>query len=79
LLRLVQDIKSSGEEPMKKERFERLVQSLGEVRDHVATGRFAGRMSEVEVAADAIRAVRERLGVTRSRQRWCRRAARRPP
>jgi putative transcriptional regulator len=69
LLRLVQDIKdikSSGEEPMKKQRVERLVQSLGEVRDHVATGRFAGRMSEVEVAAVAIRAVRERSGMTQS-------------
>jgi len=31
---------------MKKQRFDRLVQSLDEVRVHVATGRFAGRVSE---------------------------------
>jgi CBS domain-containing protein len=31
---------------MKKERFEQLVESLGEVRTHVTTGRFAGRISK---------------------------------
>jgi putative transcriptional regulator len=49
---------------MKKSRFDRLVASLGEVRDHVATGRFTGRTSEVEVGASDIRAVRERSGMT---------------
>lgn len=51
---------------MKKERFDRLVESLGEVREHVATGRFAGRIREIEVDAGTIRAVRERSGMTQS-------------
>jgi putative transcriptional regulator len=49
---------------MKKERFDRLVESLGEVRSHIATGRFAGRISKVDVGADDVRAVRERSGMT---------------
>jgi putative transcriptional regulator len=49
---------------MKKNRFDRLVASLGEVREHVATGRFAGRISKVEVGPSDIRAVRERSGMT---------------
>jgi putative transcriptional regulator len=49
---------------MKKSRFDRLVASLGEVRDHVATGRFTGRISKVEVGPGDIRAVRERSGMT---------------
>jgi hypothetical protein len=32
---------------MRKKRFSRLVASLGEVRMHVATGRFAGRTRSV--------------------------------
>jgi putative transcriptional regulator len=51
-------------ETMKKSRFDRLVASLGEVRDHVATGRFTGRTSKVEVGASDIRAVRARSGMT---------------
>lgn len=51
---------------MKKERFSQLLESLSEVREHVATGRFAGRIREVEVDAGAIRAVRERSGMTQN-------------
>lgn len=51
---------------MKKDRFAQLVGSLDEVRAHVATGRFAGRIREVEVDAGVIRAVRERSGMTQS-------------
>jgi len=36
---------------MKKHRFEELVASLGEVRDHVAGRRFAGRISGVDISA----------------------------
>ncbi len=49
---------------MKKNRFDRLVASLGEVRSHVATERFTGRISKIDVGADDIRAVRERSGMT---------------
>jgi putative transcriptional regulator len=49
---------------MKKSRFDRLVASLGEVRDHVTTGRFTGRISKVEVGPGDIREVRERSGMT---------------
>src|SRR5690606_6786636 len=51
---------------MKKERFDQLLESLEEVRGHVATGRFGGRIRNVEVGAGAIRAVRERSGMTQS-------------
>jgi putative transcriptional regulator len=51
---------------MRKDRFDRLVQSLGEVRTHVATGRFAGRISKVEVDADDIRTLRARSGMTQA-------------
>jgi putative transcriptional regulator len=49
---------------MKKSRFDRLVASLDEVREHVTTGHFAGRISKVELGASDIRAVRERSGMT---------------
>jgi putative transcriptional regulator len=49
---------------MKKRRFDRLVASLHEVRSHVASGRFAGRMTRIDVEADDIRTVRERSGMT---------------
>jgi putative transcriptional regulator len=49
---------------MKKQRFERLMESLGEVRTHVATGRFSGRIRKIAVGAGDIRAVRERSGMT---------------
>src|SRR5439155_25064633 len=45
-------------------RFDRLVESLGEV--HVTGGRFAGRISRIVVSADDIRAVRERSGMTQA-------------
>jgi putative transcriptional regulator len=51
---------------MKKERFDRLVKSLEEVRAHVATGRFAGRTNRIEVGADDIRALRTRSGLTQA-------------
>jgi putative transcriptional regulator len=59
-----QGASTDEDETMKKNRFDRLVASLGEVRDHVATGRFTGRISKVEVGASDIRAVRERSGMT---------------
>jgi putative transcriptional regulator len=49
---------------VKKERFNRLVESLGEVRSHVSGGRFAGRLSKVEVKADDIKTLRARSGMT---------------
>lgn len=49
---------------MKKERFDRLVQSLEEVREHVTTGRFSGRITEV--GADDIRKVRKQSGLTQT-------------
>ncbi|MCC6780154.1 MAG: helix-turn-helix domain-containing protein [Hyphomicrobiales bacterium] len=49
---------------MKKSRFDQLVASLGEVRTHVRTGRFGGRISKIAIAPDDIRAVRERSGMT---------------
>ena len=49
---------------MKKKRFDRLVESLDDVRTHVTTGRFVGRVSKVDVGASDIRAVRERSGMT---------------
>jgi putative transcriptional regulator len=66
------DVASSGGrdkgagETMKKKRFDRLVASLEDVRTHVATGGFAGRISGVEVGASDIRAVRERSGLTQA-------------
>jgi putative transcriptional regulator len=51
---------------MKKKRFDRLVESLEEVRTHVASGRFIGRMTDVAVDADDIRAVRKRSGLTQT-------------
>jgi putative transcriptional regulator len=49
---------------MRKERFDRLLGSLEEVRAHVSGGRFAGRISEIAVGADEVRAVRARSGMT---------------
>ncbi len=49
---------------MKKSRFNRLVDSLGKVRDHVATGHFAGRINKVKLTPGDIRGVRERSGMT---------------
>lgn len=49
---------------MKRQRFDRLIESLGEVREHATGGRFAGRVREVEVGAADVRAVRERSGMT---------------
>jgi putative transcriptional regulator len=49
---------------MKKERFDRLMESLGDVRTHVTTGHFAGRISKVKVTPGDIRGVRERSGMT---------------
>jgi putative transcriptional regulator len=40
------------------------MESLGEVRTHVAAGRFSGRIGRIEIDADDIRAVRERSGMT---------------
>jgi putative transcriptional regulator len=54
------------DEAMKKERFARLVESLGEVRTHVATGRLAGRISNVAVRPDDIRRLRARSGMTQA-------------
>jgi hypothetical protein len=45
---------------MKKLKLDRLVASLGEVRDHVATGRFAGRITKLDSAARSNRAGRGR-------------------
>ena len=49
---------------MKKRRFDRLVASLDEVRSHVVSGDFGGRISKINIEADDIRAVRERSGMT---------------
>lgn len=51
---------------MKKKRFDRLVSSLEEVQAHVVTGRFAGRISDVMIGAEDIRAVRKRSGLTQT-------------
>jgi putative transcriptional regulator len=51
---------------MKKKRFDRLIESLEEVREHVAGGRFAGRIHNVTVEAEDIRAVRKRSGLTQT-------------
>jgi putative transcriptional regulator len=51
---------------MKKKRFDRLVESLDEVHEHVTTGRFSGRMSDVSIGANDIRAVRRRSGLSQS-------------
>ena len=49
---------------MKKERFDRLMESLDEVRTHVRTGRFAGRITDFP--ADDIRSLRTRSGMTQA-------------
>jgi hypothetical protein len=63
---------------MKKKRFDRLVASLEDVREHVRAGRFAGRLTDVTLEAEDIRAVRA-LGVaaapSKHRPRSARRAA----
>ena len=49
---------------MKKQRFEQLVASLRDVREHVTRGRFRGRIALIEVEPADVRAVRERSGMT---------------
>ncbi|MDQ2083661.1 helix-turn-helix domain-containing protein [Xanthobacteraceae bacterium Astr-EGSB] len=49
---------------MKKERFQQLTDSLAEVARHVGSGRIRGRVSEIEIGADDVRAVRRRSGLT---------------
>jgi hypothetical protein len=44
---------------MKKKRFDRLIASLEDVRVHVASGPFAGRISEIEVRGAASENPRE--------------------
>lgn len=51
---------------MKKKRFDRLIESLEEVRSHVSTGRLDGRINDIVVGAEDIRAVRERSGLTQA-------------
>jgi hypothetical protein len=43
----------SEDAAMKSKRFERLVESLDEVRARVSSGRFAGRINKIEIAAEA--------------------------
>jgi putative transcriptional regulator len=50
---------------MRKHRFSRLVESLEEVA-HVATRRFAGRLSIDAVAPDDIKRLRARSGMTQT-------------
>jgi hypothetical protein len=50
---------------MKKERFDRLIESLQEVRDHVAGKRFAGRTNQIEVCRDVVDALPQDLGKAR--------------
>jgi putative transcriptional regulator len=49
---------------MKKQRFDRLMESLGEVQMHIRTGTFGGRLSEFP--ADDIRSLRTRSGMTQA-------------
>ena len=49
---------------MKKDRFDRLMQGLEEVREHVTTGKFRGRISEVDIRPIDVRKVRERSRMT---------------
>jgi putative transcriptional regulator len=49
---------------MKKRGFDRLVASLDEIRSHVMSGDFTGRISKIKIEADDIRTVRERSGMT---------------
>jgi putative transcriptional regulator len=49
---------------MRKQRFDRLVAGLAEVREHVATGKFRGRISDVDVGQVDVRAVRKKSGMT---------------
>jgi putative transcriptional regulator len=49
---------------MKKRRFDRLVASLQDVRSHVVSGDFSGRISKISIEAEDIRAVRRRSGLT---------------
>jgi putative transcriptional regulator len=51
---------------MKKNRFERLAASLEEVRTHVTTGRFSGRISAIRIDAEDIRTIRKRSGLTQT-------------
>jgi putative transcriptional regulator len=49
---------------MKESRFRQLAASLNEVRAHVDGGRFAGRITKVDLGGDDIRALRKRSGMT---------------
>jgi putative transcriptional regulator len=52
---------------MKKERFDQLVASLEEVKEHVATGRFRGRINRLDVRPIDVRTIRKRSGMTQQR------------
>jgi len=52
---------------VKKERFDQLLASLEEVKEHVATGKFRGRISQVDVRPIDVRAIRKRSGMTQER------------
>ena len=58
--------KGASEGIMKKKRFDRLVAGLEDVHAHVTTGRFGGRITEIDVGAGDIRAVRKRSGMTQA-------------
>jgi putative transcriptional regulator len=49
---------------VRKQRFDQLVASLGEVQEHVATGKFRGRISSVDVRPVDVRMLRKRSGMT---------------
>jgi DNA-binding transcriptional regulator YiaG len=52
---------------MRKGRFDQLVASLEEVKEHVATGRFRGRISRMDVQPIDVRTIRKRSGMTPQR------------
>lgn len=52
---------------MKKQRFNQLVASLEEVKEHVTTGKFRGRISTVDIRPIDVRAIRKRSGLTQQR------------
>jgi putative transcriptional regulator len=52
---------------MKKDRFDQLVGGLEEVKEHVATGKFRGRVSQIDVQPIDVRTIRKRSGMTQLR------------
>jgi len=52
---------------MRKERFDQLVASLEEVKEHITTGKFRGRISQIDVQPIDVRAIRKRSGMTQQR------------